>query len=236
MAVTAKQVQVAWDQIVAQGGRPTVRAIRGALGGGSMGTLNKFVAQIRASNPLPAPTGSGPTVDLLLQTITKSFTQREEQVRQELTAELADMRGDLEAALGENDDLVEQARQANEQRVEAMTRAAHIEGEAAVIRPQMAALEGRCQAAEERAESAAVELADQRMAAVEAVTALQAAKARAESAEAHLAAASSDRDDAQRLLVEGLKAITDRYEDRLEKMRAAWEALTAEVRKANSSR
>lgn len=138
-SITLEQVQTAVEAIRADGGKPTLRAVRERLGTGSMGTIANFMQELGArknSGELP------PSIPQTLQRALFDF----------VAAETASIRGPLDAALAE-------------QRQFALELAAEGERLTAMIESQsheMATLSAAKAAAEGRAGQLASDLTDAR--------------------------------------------------------------------------
>lgn len=52
-SITPQQVYTAADALVAEGGKPTLRAVRERLGSGSLGTIAKWLQQWKANQGRP---------------------------------------------------------------------------------------------------------------------------------------------------------------------------------------
>ena len=135
--ITPEQVHAVADTIKAEGGKPTLRAVRERLGTGSMGTVNKYLQQWKTGQDRQA--AAELVLPPALQRAVLDFMATElEAARAPLEAELADQQqtaGDLAAE--------------NERQAEA------IEGQAA----ELAQLAAEKAAAEGKAEQLATDLA-----------------------------------------------------------------------------
>lgn len=163
--ITQEQVNAAADTIRASGAKPTARAVREALGGGSMATVLKFLqlwqaGQVRtAESPVVLPAG--------LQRALVDF------IGQEVAGAKADLQDDLVAAQQANGDLIgESERQAStiELQAEALE----------TVQAEKAELAGRLAQVESDLAKAGDDVASERQAAEHARTELAKAQLRLE--------------------------------------------------------
>ncbi len=81
--ITFEQVAATADALMGQGQRPTIRAIRDALGTGSPNTVHKHLTAWREAHPQPVATGSALSVGL-----TSAFTAEIERAAAQARAEI----------------------------------------------------------------------------------------------------------------------------------------------------
>lgn len=164
--ITAEQVATAADQIKSTGLKPTARAIREALGQGSMATVLKFFqqwqgGQVRASQAIDD------TLDpAITRAISNQIAGRVQEATADVTARLGDLQAEADAIIAENE------RQAAELEIQA--------GDLAALQEQNATLAGRTQQLEADAIRTAGELVAERQAAETARVALAKAQLRLE--------------------------------------------------------
>lgn len=135
--ITPEQVQAIADAIKAEGGKPTLRAVRERLGTGSMGTIAKLLQQWKAGQERQA--AAAPTLPPPLQRAVLDF----------LAGELAAARAPLEADLAELQQATADLAAENERQ------AGTIEDYAS----ELAALAAEKAAAEGKAEQLAIDMA-----------------------------------------------------------------------------
>ncbi len=108
--ITYDQVAVVADTIAARGERPTLRGVRAELGTGSMGTIQKHLAQWQGSRrQIVTSAASLPTEiqRVILSEIERSISE----ARAELESDLAATKGDRDALAEDNEQQTEQIEQ-----------------------------------------------------------------------------------------------------------------------------
>ena len=176
-SITQEQVNAAAAQILAAGGKPTLRAVRDQLGGvGSMGTINRMLQEWRAGQSrVAAPDLALPAG--LQRALLDHIASELAASRAPLEAELAEAQQAAADLAGENErqlsDLAECARQ-----IEAHAAAqATAEGKAAQLVEQLATAQAQAKVA---AQAAAEQIAQERAGAEAARTELAKAQLRLE--------------------------------------------------------
>ena len=108
--ITYDQVAVVADTLAARGERPTLRGVRAELGTGSMGTIQKHLAQWQGSRrQIVTSAASLPTEiqRVILSEIERSISE----ARAELEGDLAATKGDRDALAEDNEQQTEQIEQ-----------------------------------------------------------------------------------------------------------------------------
>ena len=108
--ITYDQVAVVADTLAARGERPTLRGVRAELGTGSMGTIQKHLAQWQGSRrQIVTSAASLPTEiqRVILSEIERSISE----ARAELESDLAATKGDRDALAEDNEQQTEQIEQ-----------------------------------------------------------------------------------------------------------------------------
>jgi chromosome segregation ATPase len=156
--VTYEQVAGIADSIQASGGKPTLRAVREQVGGGSMGTINKLLQEWRGSHERRAAVDM--TLPPALQRALLDFMSTEiAGARAPLEAEIAEHQAAAEILAAENERQTETIRDLSAQ-IEGLTAdRAGIEGKAAHLAADLATAREEITRERQAAESARVELA-----------------------------------------------------------------------------
>ena len=111
--ITYDQVAVVADTIAARGERPTLRGVRAELGTGSMGTIQKHLAQWQGSRRLIVTSAASLPTEIqrvILSEIERSISE----ARAELEGDLAATKGDRDALAEDNEQQTEQIEQQRE--------------------------------------------------------------------------------------------------------------------------
>ena len=156
--VTYEQVAGIADSIQAAGNKPTLRAVREQVGGGSMGTINKLLQEWRATHERRAAVDM--TLPPALQRALLDFMGTEiAGARAPLEAEIADHQATTADLATENERQAETIRDLSAQ-IEGLTAdRAGIEGKAAQLAADLATAREEITRERQTAESARVELA-----------------------------------------------------------------------------
>ena len=156
--VTYEQVAGIADSIQAAGNKPTLRAVREQVGGGSMGTINKLLQEWRATHERRAAVDM--TLPPALQRALLDFMGTEiAGARAPLEAEIADHQATITDLATENERMAETIRDLSAQ-IEGLTAdKAGIEGKAAQLAADLATAREEITRERQTAESARVELA-----------------------------------------------------------------------------
>jgi colicin import membrane protein len=98
-SITPEEINAAAERLLSRGEKPTLRAVRGEIGGGSLATIQPVLAEWKARRPRIEPTG--PAVSPELQrAILGDIERAVAAAKADLTAELAETQ-DARDALGE---------------------------------------------------------------------------------------------------------------------------------------
>ena len=156
--ITPEQVYAVADAIKANGERPTLRAVREQIGGGSMGTIARILQQWKAGQGREI--GTEITIPPALQKALMEFVSTATTAaRAPLEAELADQQQTAADLAAENERQTETIRDLSAQ-IEAVTAdKAGIEGKATQLAADLATAREEIARERQAAESARVELA-----------------------------------------------------------------------------
>jgi chromosome segregation ATPase len=164
--LTYEQVATVADEMVIQGGKPTSRSVREALGAGSLTTILKFLQQWQGSQVRQSQ-GLDDTIDpAISRAISNQIATRVQTSTADAMSRLADLQAELETLILENE-----------------RQSAEIEAQAAemiVIQDQNATLAGRAQQIESDAARNIADLVSERQAAEAARVSLAKAELRLE--------------------------------------------------------
>ena len=159
--ITPEQVYAVADAIKAQGDKPTLRAVRERLGGGSMGTIARILQQWKAGEAREArEVGTEITIPPALQKALMEFVgTATTAARAPLESELADQQQAATELAAENERQTETIRDLSLQ-IEGVTAdKAGIEGKAAQLAADLATARDEITRERQAAEVARVELA-----------------------------------------------------------------------------
>jgi hypothetical protein len=102
-SITSEQISVIADNIKAQGGRPTARAVRDAIGTGSMATILKLLQQWRAGQVRQSEAIDDRLDPAVAKAISNQIAIRVQDSTSELTARLADLQTEIDIVIAENE-------------------------------------------------------------------------------------------------------------------------------------
>jgi len=149
--ITFEQVATVADNIKAQGGKASARAVREVLGSGSMATVLKLLQQWQSGQVRQSAVIDDTLDSSVVRAISHQIATRIQEATADATARLADLQAEADAIIIENERQV----------VEIETQLA----ERAALQDQYAALVGRTQQLETDAARTAAELVTERAAA-----------------------------------------------------------------------
>ena len=158
-SITIEQVHAVADAIRAEGGKPTSRAVRERLGNiGSMGTVNRFLQQWKASHERKATNALA--LPATLQNSILDFMEQELAMsRAALEAELAEQQQEASDLAAENERQTELIERLGEQVAGLGEERAAAEGKAAQLAADLEAAHAEAGAERQAAEHARTELA-----------------------------------------------------------------------------
>lgn len=163
MALTTADIHAAADTLIAQGKRPTLAAVRAALGGGSFSTIGEALKTWHApAAPAPQPAaipeaiseGAARMAAALWGQATEQAQQGIQEARQELEKQRAAMEAQRLEAVEAADALAAQLADARRELETARQEAAALRTELATTRERLAGATERAQQAESTAASA----------------------------------------------------------------------------------
>jgi chromosome segregation ATPase len=243
IGISYEQVAQAADQLVSNGQKPTINAIRELLGTGSPNTIILHLQKWREAQPVQQKQVRS-LPDALISTLNTTIEQAEAQARAEIEAKLIEMKQEVDAlidAMGTlesaNEQLEIEVKQANENRDNAIKDSIAYQATIAAIRSQaeQVALDYEKKSVEQakllsaatreadrfRIELAKAELKAESVAKLESeVSTLRAEAARVAVLEAQLKA-EKDKVEAQRLQIEQLSETVHAYNSRMNKIAQA---------------
>jgi colicin import membrane protein len=164
--LTYEQVATVANEIVVQGGKPTSRSVREAIGTGSLTTILKFLQQWQGGQVRQSPSQDDTIDPAIARAISNQIATRVHDSTANAMSRLADLQAELETLIFENE-----------------RQSAEIEAQAAemiVIQEQNSSLAGRAQQIESDAARNIVDLVSERQAAEAARVSLAKAELRLE--------------------------------------------------------
>lgn len=165
--ISFDQVAAAADIIKTQGGKPTARSVREALGSGSMATVLKFLQQWQGGQVRQSQAIDDTLDPAIVRSISNAIAGKVQEATADATVRLADLQAETSSVIVENERMGAE--------IEALAT------ELATLQEQLAATAGRAQQLEVDAARQATELAAERAAAEAARVALAKAELRLES-------------------------------------------------------
>lgn len=164
--ISFDQVAAAADIIKTQGGKPTARSVREALGSGSMATVLKFLQQWQGGQVRQSQAIDDTLDPAIVRAISNAIAGKVQEATADATVRLADLQAETSSVIVENERMGAE--------IEALAT------ELATLQEQLAATAGRAQQLEVDAARQATELAAERAAAEAARVALAKAELRLE--------------------------------------------------------
>lgn len=165
--ISFDQVAAAADIIKTQGGKPTARSVREALGSGSMATVLKFLQQWQGGQVRQNQAIDDTLDPAIVRAISNAIASKVQEATADATVRLADLQAETSSVIVENERMGAE--------IDSLT------ADLAALQEQLAATAGRAQQLEVDAARQATELVAERAAAEAARVALAKAELRLES-------------------------------------------------------